>query len=139
MRCFLFRLPAKVGFANCHHFALTPVDDIRQGQRTVSEKWSQEYRSIPRNVYIAGNFYNVRPSFKVGEDRHDRLVQNVRGVEAEFKQLCSRHDYEPLEAYNKVLASFPHRMVADEIFEPLQRGSKPKKRINRDSIQIVGQ
>lgn len=94
---------------------------------------------LPRNVYIAGNFYNVRPSFKVGEDRHDRLVQNVRGVEAEFKQLCSRHNYEPLEAYDKVLASFPHRMVADEIFEPLQRGSKPKKRINRDSIQIVGQ
>ena len=140
MRCFLFRLPPKVGFANCRHFALTPVDNIRHGQKTVSEKWTQELRCLPRNVNIAGNFYNVRPSFKVGEDRHDRIVQNVRGVEDEFKQLCHRHNYEPLEAYHKVLATYPHRMVAGEVFEALDaRGSKPRKRTARDSIQIVGQ
>ena len=124
-------LPSKVRFANCTHFVLTPVEDVRHGARVVAEKWSAEVRLMPRNVLLVDNYFKLRLAFKVGEERHDRIVNNMRNVEEDFLMMCNQNNMDPLEAYEKVIGMFPHRMVSSEIFEPLERGSKPRKRTNR--------
>ena len=130
-------MPSKVRLANCQHFIITPVDDIPHGTRTVNEKWSNDFRVTPKNLQFAGIHYSLRPAFKIGHEHHHRIVQNIRRVEDEFKQFCTLLHMDPLEAYKKILTTYPHRMMPDELFDVLPPGGKPKKRTRRDLLPTI--